>query len=135
MKTIYVESIKEDRTFLRNLALGVIVCLFFLTLPSLCGAHSQDGHDHHDHSHGEPASFKYSRQANEDILKNEAAGAAASHGHTHGAGGCNHAHGGDALHHHHHDHEHDGQPKTKKALLELGNTFVFIFNVTIVMFY
>lgn len=122
MKTIYVESVaKEDGTFLRNLALAAIVCIVFLTLPTLCGAH-----DGHHHSHDEPPSFKYSRESNEQFLKEQAASAAAaSHGHTHGgAGGCGHDHGhggGDAGHHQH------GHKSAKPAPLELGKKFNFSF--------
>lgn len=48
--------------------------------------HSHDGHDHHGHSHEEDVkpSFKYSKQANQQVKKEE------SHSH-------------DDHHHHHHE--------------------------------
>lgn len=101
---------KDGGTFLRNIALGLIVCIVFLTLPSLCGAHSHDGSDHHGHSHDDvPPSFKYSRQANEDILKK-----AAHYHHDHAHAG--HGHGD-------HKHNHDGL----QHHVELGKVFTFIF--------
>lgn len=79
----------KRKTFFRNLAVVIIVVLVFFTLPSLCGAHGD-----HDHSHDEPASFKYSRQANEKILREE-------HHHNH------HDHYHESSHHGHHDHGHE----------------------------
>lgn len=94
---------KDGGTFLRNIALGLIVCIVFLTLPSLCGAHSHDGSDHHGHSHDEPPSFKYSRQANEEILKKTAH---AGHGHDD--------------HHNHDAHHQDHKHKDDRKPVELG---------------
>lgn len=73
----------KRKTFFRNCAVAIIVFVVFFTLPSLCGAH---GNNHHGHSHDEPASFKYSKQANEELLREE-------HHHGH--------------HHHGHEHSHD----------------------------
>lgn len=81
----------KRKTFFRNLAVVIIVFVVFFTLPSLCGAHEHDhDHDHHGHSHDQPASFKYSKQANEQLLREE------HHDHH----GHDHVHG-------HHDHGHD----------------------------
>lgn len=112
MKTIHVDDHKDGGTFLRNVALGLILCLVFLSLPSLCGGHSHDGSDHHGHSHDEPASFKYSRQANEEILKKKDA-------HT--------GHGHENDHHHqqhNHDHHQEHKHKQDKIPVELGNWLI-----------
>lgn len=91
-------------TILRNIALGVIVLLVFMSLPGLCRSHQ--GHHHHD---DEPASFKWSRQANEDFDTDAVApapGVKCNHGHDHDHHdhhGHDHQHG----HDHHHAHEHD----------------------------
>ncbi|XP_055295595.1 protein catecholamines up [Sitodiplosis mosellana] len=61
----------ESNQFWRTIAIGACVVIVFLSLPHLVSAdcgHSHHGHshDHHDHHHHEePASFKWSQQANE----------------------------------------------------------------------
>lgn len=112
---------KDGGSFLRNIALGLIVCIVFLTLPSLCGGHSHDGADHHGHSHDEPPSFKYSRQANEDVLKK------AAHSHH------DHAHAG---HEHHDEHQHDAhhqdhKHKDEKKPVDLGNVLLIFSHLII----
>lgn len=77
----------ESNAFWRSIAIGAIILIVFLSLPHLCSAcdghdHHHHGHDHHHHHHEEPASFKWSKQANE-----------AYEDHQH--------------HHHHHHGEHD----------------------------
>lgn len=90
MKNIPI-NVKDHQTvdnFFRNVALGMVVLIVFLSLPNLC-----TGHDHHGHSHDQPASFKYSREANEHFLKEQE----------------QHHHHDEHLHHHEdsHDHHHD----------------------------
>lgn len=69
----------------RNIAIGIIVVIVFLSLPNYCSGDC--GHDHHghghDHHHHEPASFKWSQQANEH----------------------HHEESENADHHHHHHHK------------------------------
>lgn len=120
MRTIHVDDHKDGGTFLRNIALGLIVCLVFLTMPRLCGAHSHDNSDHHGHSHDIPPSYKYSRQANEDILKKEAA-AHNHHGHAHAG------HDHDNAQHNHDAHHQDHKHKDDKKPVELGNVLKLIF--------
>lgn len=71
----------ESNQLLRSIAIGAIIFIVFLSLPKLCSAdcghshehhhhdhdhgHHHDDHDHGHHHHEEPASFKWSRQANE----------------------------------------------------------------------
>ncbi|XP_012286114.1 protein catecholamines up [Orussus abietinus] len=47
----------KKQSLYASIALGIIVILVFLNFPALCQGH--------DHSHNEPASFKYSKDANE----------------------------------------------------------------------
>lgn len=52
----------------RTVAIGFIVLIVFLSLPNYCSGdcgHDHHGHHHHGHHHHEPASFKWSQQANE----------------------------------------------------------------------
>lgn len=103
MNTIRVDDHKRS-TFFRNVAIGIILLMVFLTLPNLCGAH-----DEHGHSHDEPPSFKYSRQANEEFLKQEEHhhhDHDDHHGHAHG-----HGHG-----HHDHGHGHKAHHTSKNAI-------------------
>lgn len=68
----------------RKLAIGAIIFIVLLSLPKYCSGdcgHSHDDPHHHHHHVDEPASFKWSKQANE-----------AEHLHDH----------------HHHDHDHQG---------------------------
>lgn len=48
-----------------RIALGLFVLLIFLNFPWICQGHGGHSHDDHEHSH-EPASFKYSKTANEE---------------------------------------------------------------------
>lgn len=78
--------------FLRNLAIGLTVLIVFLSLPNYCSGdcgHANHDHEHHHHHVDEPASFKWSRQANE----------------VHDAGDHHH-HPDDSHHHHEHKHHH-----------------------------
>lgn len=95
----------ESNQLWRSIAIGAIIFIVFLSLPKLCSAdcgHSHE-HHHHDHDHGhhhdEPASFKWSRQANEASEKEHN-----THGHHHN-------------HHHHgeHEHIHSGQAEKRYA--------------------
>lgn len=106
----------KRKTFFRNLALAIIVFLVFFTLPNLCGAHGSHQHDHHGHSHDEPASFKYSRQANEEILKKEEHHHHGHHHHHHDDDGHGHAHG----HGNDHGHGHRAEAKTTSKQIPLG---------------
>lgn len=99
------ESISIDkqrqRRFRRHVAILLIVVVSFLSLPTLCNSHSHD--DHHDHHHhDENPSFKYSRQANDDLPPVQK-----------------------QQHHHHHTHEHQQghQHTTKKS--PLGKFYKF----------
>lgn len=67
-----------SRTFTSRVALAILIILIFFGFPALCGAHG--------HSHDEPASFKYSKEANEQLKQN--ADVHSHHEHNH--------------HHHHH---------------------------------
>ncbi|WAR31095.1 S39A7-like protein [Mya arenaria] len=70
--------------------------------------------DDHGHSHDEPASFKYSKQANEEpppAAENH--GHAHSHGHGHSHEGHGHGHEGHGHSHEGHGHSHGDQPKEK----------------------
>lgn len=117
MKEIRVDDHKNN-TFLRNVAIGVILLLVFLTLPNLCGAHGD-----HGHSHDEPAGFKYSREANEQFLKEQHDHHAAHHGHAHGG------HGHDD-HHHGHAH-HETKTKDLGMYLLYRVNFFLIFDVPV----
>lgn len=100
----------ETNQFWRTIAIGAIVVIVFLSLPHLCSAdcgHSHDHHDHeHHHHHQEPASFKWSKQANEAHEVNSHHHTEHLHGHDHHS----HDHNG----HDHHSHSH-GSPHTEKA--------------------
>lgn len=84
----------------RTVAIGIIVAIVFLSLPNYCSGDC--GHDHHGHEHdhhhhvNEPASFKWSQQANE-------------HHHHEESGNTDH-------HHHHDDHHHHKTPKGIKII-------------------
>ncbi|KAG4073960.1 hypothetical protein HA402_014165 [Bradysia odoriphaga] len=105
----------KRNTFFRNLAIVVIVFVVFFTLPSLCGAHG----NHHGHSHDEPASFKYSKQANEELIKDE-------HHHDHGHG---HSHGHDGHSHDSHDHSHGHKHAETKPPRELDMTNIWLHSI------
>lgn len=98
-------SDRETSRFLRNVAIGLAVVIVFLSLPNLCSSdcghdHGHHDHEHHDHEHiDEPASFKWTRQANEaERLHHEQ-----TEDHKHGHG------------HHHHEHAHHTEPNKKVA--------------------
>lgn len=86
---------RKFSTLLRNIAIAVIVLLVFLSLPGFCRSHQGHGHDE------EPASFKWSREANQafdshaEVADPPRPGVKCNHGHDH------HEHG-------HHDHDHHG---------------------------
>ena len=84
---------------LKLFSVSLIVIVFSATFIAAHG-HSHDEHDHH-HSHEEDVnpSFKYSRQANEQINKQ------ANH--------ASHDHNGHSHDESHHDHFHGEKPKTK----------------------
>lgn len=87
MKTIHIEDHKNNGTFIRNVAIGLILLMVFLTLPSICAGHGSHGHNHdgghghshngHGHSHEQHVdakpSFKYSREVNEQYEESEKA--------------------------------------------------------------
>lgn len=81
---------QSTQQFWRNIAIGIILVIVFLSLPNYCSGDC--GHDHHghgcDHDHhhhvNEPASFKWSQQANEH----------------------HHEESGNTGHQHDHDHHH-----------------------------
>lgn len=65
-----------SKRLLRNAAIALIVLIVFFCFPNLvtgdCGHDHGDGHHHHHHHHQhehieEPASFKWSRAANEEV--------------------------------------------------------------------
>lgn len=65
-----------SKRLLRNAAIALIVVIVFFCFPNLvtgdCGHDHGDGHHHHHHHHEhdhieEPASFKWSRAANEKV--------------------------------------------------------------------
>lgn len=101
----HTKSIDENATnkrFLRNLAIGTILAIVFLSFPKFCGAH---GHTH------ENPSFKYSREANVPHARD-------SHVHDHG-----HSHDD----HEHHEHEHmNAQPPVEKGALNLIEDIYFL---------
>lgn len=95
--------------FWRSVAIGAIILIMFLSLPHLCAAdcsHSHHPHDHDHHHHKEPASFKWSKEANdvhEDHQHN-------NHDHQHHHHGEDHLHGDE-----HHPHTHHERQHTRKA--------------------
>lgn len=92
-------------SFWVKVALTVFVLIILFDLPVLCRGHDHHHHHHdHDHDHNEPASFKYSKEANEHLTQ--------PHSH--------HDHNDDHGHIHHHE-------PPKKPLLkpeEKGNIMV-----------
>lgn len=107
----------ETNQFWRMVAIGAIILIVFLSLPPLCSAHSHDSPDHHhhhdhdhDHDHGhhhhheEPASFKWSKQANVVYEEEEGVHSHNDHHHDH------HDH-----HHHHDEHAHTHEQKPKNV--------------------
>ncbi|XP_055919330.1 protein catecholamines up [Eupeodes corollae] len=82
----------ENNKWKRNLAIAAMLLVVFLSLPAVCKSHGAQ----------QPASFKYSKEANENFDKNAAKPHIHDHGHHH-----HHDHDHDHEHHHHHDHDHD----------------------------
>lgn len=103
----------ETNQMLRCVCIGIITLILFLSLPQMCSScngHGHHGHDHHhhdhdDHHHNEPASFKWSRAANEQ-----------PDSHHHHVDDHNHHHGHHDHHddHHHHQHEEHSHGQAKK---------------------
>lgn len=115
------EIVQPQKSCKKNVAIGLLVFILFLTLPILCGGHQ-------GHGHGQKASFKYSKEANENF-QNQDLHSHPDHDHDH-----HHEHD----HHHdndhgHHNHEHDhvncdhhheahhSPPQTKQAVDPQGN--------------
>jgi len=92
-----VVSDRKSTSLLIYIAFGVIAAIVFLSLPGFCSGH--EGHHHPD----EPASFKWSREANEAFAADEAPAVDVAKP----AVKCNHGHEGGHHHHHHHHDEHD----------------------------
>lgn len=101
----------EKNKILRRAAIGLAFLIVFLSLPSLCFGHGP-GHDHDHHHHEEPASFKWSRQANE-VYEEEVH----HHHHHHHSHEHAHDHGHEHAHEHAHTHEHTGQKVPQGKLL------------------
>lgn len=91
-------SQRSSSSLLKYIAIGAIAAIVFLSLPGFCLGH--DGHHHHD----EPASFKWSREANEGFAEE---GEPAVEVAKPAGVKCNHGHEGGHHHHHHHHDEHD----------------------------
>ncbi|XP_058453800.1 protein catecholamines up-like [Malaya genurostris] len=81
----------ESKSFRVHVALGLLLLMLWMSLPTLCDAHGHfDDHDHdlhhhhhhHHHGHDENPSFKYSRQANE-VYREENSDHDHHHGHSH----------------------------------------------------
>lgn len=93
---------------LRNIAIAAIIAIIFFCFPAYvsgdCGhEHGDPGPHHHDHIE-EPASFKWTRQANEEHLHHE-------HEHT-----DDHGHGHEHHQHEHHEHiHHTGEEKIRNS--------------------
>ncbi|KAL7034382.1 hypothetical protein ACKWTF_007939 [Chironomus riparius] len=91
--------------------------LIFLVLTVILGTslitahqnHHGHQHHHHEHDHEQQPSFKYSRQANEEIKAQH--NHHASHGHTHENNGHTHDSHGHAHDNHHHKEEQKQIPK------------------------
>ena len=92
----------------------IFLVLFVILGTSLITAHQNHHghqHHHHEHEHEQPPSFKYSRQANEEIKAQH--NHQASHGHTHE----NHGHAHDS---HFHEEEVKQIPKVQSNTGKLG---------------
>lgn len=111
----------EKSDLLRNLAIGVAILIVFFSLPSFCTGDCGHAHDHmhaddphhvHHHHHDdlieEPASFKWSKAANEGLDSAEDHSASHEHGHHH------HPHAQDHTHHHHHSDENKHEQSAQK---------------------
>ncbi|XP_012257128.1 protein catecholamines up [Athalia rosae] len=78
-----------SRSFTTKIALALLLLVIFFGFPALCGAHG--------HSHDEPPSFKYTKEANEQFNQK-----AHSHHHSHSE-------------EHEHDHHHEGGSHPSKS--------------------
>lgn len=109
---------RQKRNFYRNCAIGLALFIVFMSLPSLCAGHGHDhDHDHHHH-HAEPASFKWSREANElyeEELHHHDHGHDHVHHHEH-----DHIHSHEHVHEHAHEHVHSHESATKQVQGNLG---------------
>jgi len=104
---------------LKLLSLTLIAIVCFARLVDSHG-HSHDGHDHHHHHEEEVnPGFKYSRQANEQIKKQESHGGHSSHGHAHDEP--------------HHDHHHSEKPKAKEAPADMFDIWVHSIGSTLLI--
>jgi zinc transporter 7 len=61
------------KSFIGTILLGILFILIFLDFPLVCESHSHEHYQHsehkHDHMHHESPSFKYSKEANSQELK------------------------------------------------------------------
>ncbi|XP_055858400.1 protein catecholamines up [Episyrphus balteatus] len=88
--------IENKNKWKRNVAIAAMVLVVFLSLPAICKSHGSQ----------QPASFKYSREANENFDSSSAKQHIHEHGHHHHD--HHHDHDHDQHHdHHHHGHDHD----------------------------
>lgn len=91
-----------------------LLCSFFILISCArsisAHGHSHDGvHHHHSHEEDIKPSFKYSRQANEEVKYKEHIEEHNHHGHSHGE-----------AHHHHHD-----EPMAKEVPAGYYNSYLF----------
>lgn len=118
-------------SFKRWLVIALIIVIVFLSLPEKC-----QSHDHH--SHEEPPSFKYSRQANEGFKKPEHGhhGHDHHHHHDHDHGHHHHDHEPDHHHHHHdahHNHHHHNNEKKPAEPIDMFNVWVHSIGSTLLI--
>lgn len=111
----------------RNVITGLLIITIFLSLPVLCKGH---GDHYHDNS-GKPASFKYSREANEEFINEQHSNEHVhhehhSHGSNHDDSHKHHHHNHDHGHHHNHDHghHHNHGHKERKDMNDNGIVFL-----------
>lgn len=149
-KKLNIVNDYQKSNILRNLAIGIVILIVFLSLPGFCVGdcgHSHNNHvndPHHHHHHDdyveEPASYKWSKQANEGV--NSAEDSSASHEHDH-----HHHHEDEHIHHHDHSHEHKHEQTTQKtksvqgkekliktSKISIIKTFLFIFSQNLLIY-
>lgn len=91
---------------------GLLVLLVGCAILTAAHGHSHD-EVHHGHSHDDvKPSFKYSKEANEQVKPKENVATHDHHGHSHDEP---HHHHHDEPHHHHHHEPHVHVPKPKEA--------------------